>query len=171
MTVRIKGIVEEDFVNYKKISMFISMGTCDWKCCLEQGLDKSICQNSELANTPEVQINIDTLIKMYTSNPITEAIVIGGLEPFTYFYNLYKFISKFREISNDDIVIYTGYYPKEIEEDLEQLLKFDNIIIKYGRFIPNHKPHFDSVLGVNLASNNQYAKELTIDFLRNINDI
>ena len=30
-----------------------------------------------------------------------------------------------------------------------------NIILKTGRFIPNHKPHYDDVLGVNLISDNQ----------------
>ena len=41
-----------------------------------------------------------------------------------------------------------------------RLSKFANVIIKFGRFIPNQKPHFDEVLGVELASPNQYAVEL-----------
>ena len=43
---KIKGLVDEDFVNYKQTSMFIILGTCDWKCCIEGGFDISICQNS-----------------------------------------------------------------------------------------------------------------------------
>jgi hypothetical protein len=42
------------------------------------------------------------------------------------------------------------------------LKNFDNIIIKYGRFIPNQEQHYDETLGVNLASNNQYAERLII---------
>ena len=34
---------------------------------------------------------------------------------------------------------------------------YHNIIIKYGRYIPNDGKHFDRVLGVELVSNNQYA--------------
>jgi hypothetical protein len=34
-----------------------------------------------------------------------------------------------------------------------------NIIVKFGRYRPNQEPHFDKVLGVELASDNQYAKE------------
>ena len=37
---------------------------------------------------------------------------------------------------------------------------WDNIIIKFGRFIPDQKSTFDSVLGVELASQNQYALPL-----------
>ena len=45
----------------------------------------------------------------------------------------------------------------------EKMLGFDwiktsgNIYIKYGRFIPNKPSHYDELLGVNLASDNQYT--------------
>ena len=39
---------------------------------------------------------------------------------------------------------------------------FDNIIIKYGRFIPGQEKHYDKILGVYLASNNQYAERLML---------
>jgi hypothetical protein len=32
------------------------------------------------------------------------------------------------------------------------------VIVKFGRFIPNQKSHYDEILGVNLVSPNQYAK-------------
>jgi len=35
-----------------------------------------------------------------------------------------------------------------------------NIIIKFGRFIPDQKSHMDETLGVELASPNQYALPL-----------
>ena len=77
---------------------------------------------------------------------------------------LFLFIKKFREFSNDDLVVYTGYNKEE--ERPQVLIKFikenqyKNIIIKYGRYIPNQTPHYDEVLGVNLASDNQYAERL-----------
>jgi hypothetical protein len=43
---------------------------------------------------------------------------------------------------------------------LEEILPYKNVIIKYGRYIPNQTPHYDEVLGVNLASDNQYAERL-----------
>ena len=33
----IKGIIDEDFVNYKKPSMFLGTCFCDLKCCREKG--------------------------------------------------------------------------------------------------------------------------------------
>ena len=39
----IKDIIDEDFINYKKPSMFIGTVKCDWKCCIEGKFDKKIC--------------------------------------------------------------------------------------------------------------------------------
>ena len=44
----IKGIQEEDFINYKKPSMFISFSSCTWKCEKECG--RKVCQNGTLAS-------------------------------------------------------------------------------------------------------------------------
>lgn len=156
----VRDILSEDFVNYKVPSMFISVGTCNWKCCIEQNIDISICQNSKLAQTPEQEISNLEIINMYLLNPISKAVVIGGLEPFSCSDNIFQFISEFRQKCNNDIVIYTGYYPYEIIDELMYLSQFDNIIIKFGRFIPNEERHLDKILGVELASNNQYAVKL-----------
>ena len=147
----------EDFVNYKKPSMFLIMPYCTFKC------GEDVCQNSDLAKQKASRMSIESLVKQYLENPITKAVVFGGMEPFCTFYSMYCFISYFRTYSNDDIVIYTGYYPDEIKEYLNWLKDFDNIIIKFGRYIPNENPHYDEVLGVELASNNQYAVKLTND--------
>ena len=157
----IKGLIDEDFVNYKKPSMFIVAPKCSFKCDKECG--KPVCQNSELAKAPVIDIEIDEVIERYLNNPITEAVVWGGLEPFDSFLYLFEFIQEFRKRSKDDIVIYTGYYPEEIIGKLFKLQVFDgrdNIIIKFGRFIPD-KPHrYDELLGVELASDNQFSKRL-----------
>lgn len=157
----VKGIQVEDFVNYKECSMFISMGTCDWKCCIEGGFDKSICQNEPIAKLPDTNISNDKIIQWFMNNPLSKALVIGGLEPFTYFSELLEFIKLFRSKSNAIIVIYTGYRENEVEEEIKLLQEYKNIIVKFGRFELGHEPHYDDVLGVNLASDNQYGKRIS----------
>ena len=152
---RVKNIIDEDFTNYKKPSMFIGTSSCDFKCDRECG--KSVCQNSELAKAPTIEISNEDLIERYLNNPITEAIVFGGLESFDTFEELYNFIKIFREKNNDDIVIYTGYYPDEIEDKIKELYSFKNIYIKFGRFIPNSQKIYDNILGIELSSNNQFT--------------
>lgn len=155
---KIRGIEVEDFINYKYPSMFMAIGDCDWKCCADGGFDIKICQNSSLAQTNEVDIDNEFIYHLYINNPITQAIVIGGLEPMTRFNDIYNLIKYFRNNNcNDTFVIYTGYYPNEIKKYLEALSKFDNIIIKFGRYKQNSNSIFDEILGVELASDNQYA--------------
>ena len=94
-------------------------------------------------------------------NPITEAIVCGGLEPFDSWEDLKCLIMNLRYYTPDDIVIYTGYREYEVNrEKIDWLDLYGNIIIKFGRFIPDQPGRYDEILGVNLASNNQYAKRL-----------
>lgn len=158
---RITAIKEEDFVNYKKPAMFLGTTKCSWKCCTEQNLPISTCQNSSLCNANYSEFNDSFLVERYMNNPITKAVVIGGLEPFDTFDDLYRFISNFREQTQDDVVIYTGYYPEEIAEKVEKLKQYSNIIIKFGRYKPNQEKHYDEVLGVYLASNNQYGVRIS----------
>lgn len=155
---RIRGLVDEDFVNYKKPSMFISTCTCDFKCCREQGLDISICQNSELSSQPIILIDNEAIYERYIKNDITSAVVVGGLEPFKQTEELYWLIECFRNHAcSDDFVIYTGYTMEEIPDKVLHLKDVARVglIIKFGRFIPNHEPHYDEVLGVKLVSDNQ----------------
>lgn len=159
---RIKALVDEDFVNYKKPAMFIGSIICNWKCCAEQGFDNSMCQNSQLATSQTIEMPVDEIFHRYISNPITESVVIGGLEPFMQFDELLELISTFRKNKCfDDIVIYTGYYPEELKIEISALKKYRNIVIKFGRYIPNHETHYDEVLGVYLASDNQFAERVS----------
>ena len=156
---KIKGLVDEDFVNFKLPCMFISIGTCNWKCCIETNIPVTVCQNSDLAKQKDIDIPIDEIFNRYISNPISEAIVIGGLEPMMQFEDVYDLIKYFRDKKvNDVFVIYTGYYPNEIQDKIENLKAFKNIICKFGRYVPNQEKHFDDVLGVNLVSDNQYGE-------------
>lgn len=157
---KLKGIIEEDFVQYKKPSMFLIFPKCSFKCDKECG--RPICQNGALANSEEIEIDIkQDIIWKYMDNPITEAIVCGGLEPFDSWEDLKCLIMNLRYYTPDDIVIYTGYREYEVSrEKIEWLELYGNIIIKFGRFIPDQPSRYDEILGVNLASNNQYAKRL-----------
>ena len=154
----IKFLVEEDFVNYKKASMFIGFPKCSFKCNKDNG--RQVCQNYSLFCAPSKKVSVSYIIDRYCSNPITSALVIGGLEPFDSWDELIKLVTEFRKITDDDIVIYSGYYGREITDKILELEKFPNIIVKFGRYFPGDEPHYDEVLGVKLASNNQYARRL-----------
>lgn len=154
--ITIKGLIEEDFINYKKPQMFIAMPRCTFKC------GKQYCQNSETALAPDIEIDEKSIVKRYIDNPITESLVLGGLEPFDTFDDLFLLVTEFRKYSNDDIVIYTGYEEAEISDKITILSKsFSNIIIKFGRFIPNKKNKYDQLLNVNLSSDNQYSRRIS----------
>jgi len=155
----IKQLLDEDFVNYRKPSMFIGFPSCSWKCEKECG--RKVCQNGTLATSPDITIGVKSIVNRYINNPITSSIVCGGLEPFDAWDDLYRLIVYMRVLTQDDIVIYTGYYREEIEEYINELKAFRNIIIKFGRYIPNQEKHYDKVLGVYLASNNQYAEKIS----------
>ena len=167
----IKGIIDEDFVNYKKPSMYIASSKCSFKCDKECGCE--VCQNSELAHQQSYSIGVRTLVKRYLTNPITKAIVISGLEPFDTPEMLYDIVLGFRDIGvMDDIVIYTGYTEDELSLDdsgrqtvaaYNWLKHYPNIYVKFGRFVPGQTPHFDEVLGVKLASDNQYGKKVSYE--------
>ena len=157
----IKELRDEDFINYKKPSMFIAFPSCSWKCERECGM--RVCQNSTLAQAPDIEIEAEEIVNRYLNNPITKSIVIGGLEPFDDYHNLLELLSYFRfKKCYDDIVIYTGYTEAECAGYgfLFDLQSYGPIIIKFGRFIPNQQPHYDEVLGIQLASDNQYGKKI-----------
>ena len=156
---RIKGLIDEDFVNYKKPSMFIIFPYCTFKCDKEAGC--SVCQNGRLANEPILTLYENNIIERYMNNPITKAIVCGGLEPLDSWEELQCFIVNLRYRTSDDVVIYTGYTEDEIKDKLEWLSLYENIIIKFGRFVPDQEKIYDDVLGVELASPNQYARRIS----------
>lgn len=156
----LKDIVAEDFTNYYQASMFLIFPHCSFKCDKECG--KALCQNSLMAKQPNIEISTERVLEMYLANPITKALVFGGLEPFDSFNDVLDLISKLRirHQRNDPVIIYTGFNKDEITRELEVLKRFKNIIIKFGRYIPNQTPHLDPVLQVYLASDNQFAEKL-----------
>lgn len=166
----IKTIIDEDFSHYKKPSMVIVFPNCTFKCEEECGMQ--VCQNGTLATIPNIEVSYKDVVERYLSNSLTSAVVMAGLEPFDSAYEMYSLIGYFREYTNDDIVIYTGYTKEEIERIGEEpvgkgtilnLLKYIgrcNIIVKFGRFVPNQESHYDETLGMYLASDNQYSERI-----------
>lgn len=158
---KIRALRDEDFVQYKVPSMFIGMAYCDWKCCHDAGIDETVCQNHELATAPIHDVSNADLIRRYLNNDITHAIVFGGLEPMLQYHEIAAFISELRQSGcYDTVVIYTGYTEPEIAGLLPALRDLGNIVVKFGRYMPHQRPHLDDVLGVKLASDNQYAMAL-----------
>lgn len=156
---KIIDLVELDVTNYKEASMFIITYKCSFKCDKENGTKE--CQNSHLVSCPVINLSDDKIVERYLNNPMTTAIVFGGLEPLDQYDEVLALMTKFREKTQDTIIIYTGYTEEELKDKIPELAKFGNIIIKYGRYRPNQIAHFDEVLGVNLISDNQYAKRIS----------
>lgn len=156
----LKGLIDTDSINYKKICMVLEFPICKgFKCDKECG--QQVCQNSALATAPNIEVNPMDLYKRYNSNPITRAVICQGLEPLDSKEDLWLFISGFRLYCSkeDDIIVYTGYNESEIKDKrIWNMFQKYNVIVKFGRYIPNQTPHYDEVLGVYLASDNQYAK-------------
>ena len=153
---KLKGLVDYDICNYKEPSMFLIFPYCTFKCDKECG--EPVCQNSALAREPIIEIETIEVVQRYLNNSLTHAVVCGGLEPFDSWEELKYFTALFRFYSEDPIIIYTGYTEQELTEPINFLQEIDNVIVKFGRFIPNSPHIYDAVLGVELASNNQYAK-------------
>lgn len=156
----LKGVVDQDFIQYKKPCMTLMFPRCSFKCDIECG--ERVCQNSALAFSPDIEVDTYTIAKRFLDNLMVDTLVCGGLEPFDSGKDLNRLISLLRFCEcDDDVVIYTGYTEEEIKERFSWIYGHKNIIIKFGRFIPNRPHIYDEVLGVELSSDNQYAKRIT----------
>ena len=154
---KLKGIIDCDFTNYKEPVLTLEFPRCDFKCDKLNGCQ--VCQNSSLAAEPDIEISIEKIWELYEQNPLTKGFCCQGLEPFDSPTELLDFVETIRYYCDDPIIIYTGYGRSEIEPTyLACLQQYENIIIKWGRFILGYEPHYDKILGVKLASNNQYAE-------------
>lgn len=155
----IKNYIDVDLVNYKLPALYIIMPFCTFKCGITN------CQNSLLSQEPNIEVSNEELVQIFDQSILSEAIVFGGLEPLDSYQDLLNFITYFHAIGHiEPIVIYTGYTEDEVEQNFSEILLQKNIVIKYGRYIPNQTPHFDVILGVNLASDNQYAIEYNREY-------
>ena len=146
---KIKTIVEEDLSNYKLPSMLIRFPNCSFKCDNENGT--KLCQNFSLALQPNIDISYEDICQKYMSNPFMKAFVFGGLEPFDSYMDMFELIGHIRKYTQDNIVVYTGYNENEIGGFIKELKRYENIIVKFGRFKPNQNKHYDELLGVELS--------------------
>ena len=94
----IKGLTDEDFVNYKKPSMVIATSKCDFKCDRDCG--EGCCQNSPLARAKSISVSDDDIILRYMANDMKLKIVAEGIES----------IEEFNDIMVYDIDYIQGYY-------------------------------------------------------------
>ena len=167
---------ECDLINYKKPAMFIVCPFCTFKCDKDNGC--KVCQNSALAQEKVKHVDSFSLCERYIHNPLTSAVVFGGLEPLELDQDVLNFIEILRDDlhCNDDVVIYTGYTQDEVtcgfrdgKTDVEayrrqwwdKIQTYPNIIMKFGRFLKDRPSRFDPILGITLASDNQYAEVIS----------
>jgi hypothetical protein len=150
--------------DYKLNALYIPIGvTCDFKCVKEakaKGLEFMECHNHEFINKEKYEMSTDEVLTKIQGNPFIECIILSGLEPMDCFKSVSDFISEFREKSDMEIVIFTGYYANEVTDKLKTLKRYDNITFKFGRYDPSAKPRYDEVGKVTLISGNQYFSKL-----------
>lgn len=171
---KLLNIIDVTYDFYKKPSMYLAFPNCSMKCNIDSSSD--VCNNTCLIKSDIIQIDGDKLIERYLSNSESKAIVFSGFEPFDSKFDMIPFIDALRNkyLCDDDIVIYTGYTEDELSgkaifsyegvdnrilvDMFNQLISYNNIIVKFGRYIKGDEDHIDPILGVTLHSNNQYAK-------------
>ncbi len=158
MKIELVDLIDESFAEYKLPHMLVAFPHCTFKCDRENG--NRVCQNWELAKAPRITVEAEDVAARYVSNDLTKAVVFAGLEPFDSYAEMVDLIVHLREVTKDPIVIYTGYEMEEIYPQIVHWNSLGNIIIKFGRYRPGQQKHFDEVLGVELASDNQYAKQI-----------
>lgn len=134
--------------------MFLAFPQCNtWKC--------EKCHNADLRHQLNIEVAPIDLVFRYLQNPLSEAIVFGGLEPLDTFTDVLELVSAFRKGTQDPIIIYTGYEREEITNMVEDLSQYSNIIMKFGRYLPDYDGYTNLVLGVRLASANQRAEKIS----------
>ena len=155
------------FNDYKKTGLYLALTKCNFKCVKEakaKGLKLIECQNHSLANQKSfLNLSTQEIYDFYIStNPFIECVIMSGLDPIdSWNEGTIEFIDEFRKISDMEIVIFTGYYPNEIEDKLNILKTYKNITIKFGRYSPEVDSRFDDIGEVNLISGNQYFQVIS----------
>ena len=152
---RINGLKDEVFNDFKTVGMYISVPFCYVRCWERLGLDKSICQNSHLDGVEIKNIPNKVIIDRYLNNDVNKCIIFSGRDSMDSFEEILDFINEFREYSDDPVVLYTGRNEYEVEDKINILRETNDIWIKVGNYIPNSKSIVDKLTGVVLASDNQ----------------
>ena len=149
--IRLHGY-KEVYNDYKEVGILLASPVCHNNC--------KNCQNSHLKNREPNTYCVEDLINEIKNNKFVKSVIFGGLDCFDSFDETLNFISKFREISNEDIVLYTGKTENMLIDKLNILKKYENIYVKFGEYLENSEKIFDEIGGIWLASSNQYFKKL-----------
>lgn len=149
---KLKAVERADFRSYKKPAMRLVLP--DY-CYTDASGIKHFSKNAD--------IDVFKLITSYVLDDVVKAVVFDGTEPFDSYEDIKYFIKKFREITDDTIIIYSQYDECALEKQLEELSQYSNIIVKFGKMLcdSSRSMIYDDVLGVVLSSDNQYAKEIS----------
>lgn len=133
--------------------------SCEWKC--------KECINKKHKDEYVISFpTIGEIIEQYQRNILASTIIFAGLEPLDSIPNLTLIIDHFRQVTNDTIIIYTGYEIDEMTSNSDglwlfhELKSYGNILIKFGRYIKDRPKVFNEILGIDLASDNQWVLKL-----------
>jgi len=152
---KLKNIIREDYLNYKKCSLYLAFSQCKLYC--------EDCFNFGLRDQENIIISAKTIIDWHSSNLFEEAIICSGLNPFDSFEDLEELVREcYKENYSCDLIIFTGYEKKDIEDKIYTLTKIKHsdqkIIIKYGRYDKYQvESIYDDNLGIYLPLN-QYSE-------------
>ena len=113
-------------------------------------------------------MKISDLVQLILAEQGLEGITVSGGEPFLQSKALYLFLKEIREKSSLGIIIYTGFYMKELRE--KHVAEIDEIINLYSDIIIEG-PYIDELNdGKSLRGSSNQTINLTSDRYKNIID-
>ena len=68
---KLKGIIDYDCTNYKEPTLTLMFPSCTFKC--DWINSARVCQNSSLTQEPDINIDNESIWKLYCGNPLTKA--------------------------------------------------------------------------------------------------
>lgn len=100
--IRIAGVIKESIVDGPGIRYVIFTQGCPHNC--------KNCHNPETHNyNGGKKINIDLIINDILKNPLLQGVTISGGDPFVQANEVSKLVSKIKEKTNLNVIIYTGF--------------------------------------------------------------
>lgn len=171
--IKLIDVKADNTTDYKYTSLLFVFPYCSNKC--------KNCQNYEIQNMTPISYLYSSIINFYNQLTTHKSIVCAGLEPFDSFEELQLLFDVFMKNHKPvDFVIYTGYEYEEIKDKVKILLTvFNNnqnfkskLIIKFGRYDENKfKTWHSELLGVDLATNNQYVSCYSFSENKTLNSV
>ena len=151
MRIKLHGY-KEVYNDYKKVGVLLATPTCNNNC--------KYCQNEYLKKKKPIEYDISEIFNFVKKNKLIKSFIFGGLDCMDSFDQTYDIIKEIRKKFDYDIVLYTGKLKTDINLEIEKLKNFKGIIIKFGKYKKNKEKKYDELLGITLASNNQYSRRI-----------